>query len=285
MRGAMLALVVNVLVLVAISMLRGVSLRDRMAAMTFLRGAMPVAGVAPAGGARVGDVIAVTERILGADAAARALDDYHNGLGRPVPRHVEPADRGLLQHMERVLAGAIGASSARLMFTHAMAGRGIAPEDVAELLDETSQELRFSRQLLQATMENISQGIAVADAEACILAWNHRYLEMFAYPEGLVCVGRPVAELIRWNASRGEFGDSDTERQIAKRIAHMKSGKAYVTQRLRRNGDVYEIRGQPLPDGGYVTTYNDITEFKRTELAFQRMSSATGRPTQTRPSG
>ena len=80
-------------------------------------------------------------------------------------------------------------------------------------------------------------------------------------------MGRPVAELIRWNASRGEFGDSDTERQIAKRIAHMKSGKAYVTQRLRRNGDVYEIRGQPLPDGGYVTTYNDITEFKRTELA------------------
>ncbi len=267
MRGAMLALATNVLVLVAISTLRGVSLRDRMAAMTFLRGTMPIAGVAPAGGARVGDLLAVTERILGAEAAERALDDYHTGLGRPVPRPAEPADRGLLQHMERVLAGAIGASSARLMFTHAMAGRGIAPEDVAELLDETSQELRFSRQLLQATMENVSQGIAVADAEACIVAWNRRYLEMFAYPEGLVCVGRPVAELIRWNASRGEFGDSDTERQIAKRIAHMKSGKAYVTQRLRRNGDVYEIRGQPLPDGGYVTTYNDITEFKRTELA------------------
>mgnify|MGYP003500458775 CR=1 FL=1 len=188
--------------------------------------------------------------ILGAEAAARALDDYHTGLGRPVPRHAEPADRSLLQHMERVLAGAIGASSARLMFTHAMAGRGIAAEDVAELLDETSQELRFSRQLLQATMENVSQGIAVADAEARIVAWNRRYLEMFAYPEGLVCVGRPVAELIRWNAGRGEFGDSDTARQIAKRIAHMKSGKAYVTQRLRRNGDVYESRGQPPPDGG-----------------------------------
>ena len=267
LRGAMLALATNVLILVALSMMRGVSLRERMAAMTFLRGSMPVAGVTPAGGARVGDLLAVTERILGVEAAARALGEYHAGLGRPVPRHVEPADRGLLQHMERVLAGAIGASSARLMFTHAMAGRGIAPEDVAGLLDETSQELRFSRQLLQATMENVSQGIAVADAEACVVAWNRRYLEMFDYPEGLVCVGRPVADLIRWNAERGEFGDSDTERQIAKRLAHMKSGKAYVTQRLRRNGNVYEIRGQSLPDGGYVTTYNDITEFKRTELA------------------
>jgi PAS domain S-box-containing protein len=266
-RGAMLALVVNVLVLAAVSRLRGVSLRERMAATSFLRGGMPIAGVAAAGGARVGDLLAVTERILGPEAAARALQDYHAGLGRPVPRPGEPADRGLLQFMERVLAGAIGASSARLMFTHAMAGRGIAPEDVAELLDETSQELRFSRQLLQATMENVSQGIAVADAEQRIVAWNRRYLEMFDYPEGMVYVGRPVGDLIRWNANRGEFGDADPEPQINKRIAHMRAGTAYVTQRTRRDGHVYEIRGQPLPDGGYVSTYNDITEFKRTEQA------------------
>jgi PAS domain S-box-containing protein len=267
MRGAMLALALNVAVLAVVSRLRGVSLRDRMAATSFLRGGMPVAGVAAAGGARVGDLLAVTERILGPENAARALEDYHAGLGRPVPRPGEPADRGLLQFMERVLAGAIGASSARLMFTHAMAGRGIAPEDVAELLDETSQELRFSRQLLQATMENVSQGIAVADAGQRIVAWNRRYLEMFDYPESMVYVGRPVADLIRWNAERGEFGGRDPEPEIAKRISHMKAGTAYVTQRTRRNGHVYEIRGQPLPDGGYVTTYNDITDFKRTEQA------------------
>jgi signal transduction histidine kinase len=206
-------------------------------------------------------VLAVTERILGAETTARALDDYHQQTGRPVPRPTAPADRGMLQYMERVVAGAIGASSARLMFTHALAGRGIAAEDVAELLDETSQELRFSRQLLQATMENVSQGIAVADAEAHIVAWNRRYIEMFDYPEGMVYVGRPVADLIRWNANKGEFGETDTDHQIAKRLAHMKAGTAYVIQRTRRNGRVYEIRGQAMPDGGYVTTYTDITDF------------------------
>ncbi len=283
-RGAMLALATNIAVLVLVSRVRGVSLRDRMAATSFLRGGIPVAGVAAAGGARVGDLLAVMERILGVDGAARALEEYHVGLGRPVPAAGEPADRGLLQYMERVLAGAIGASSARLMFTHAMAGRGIPPEDVAELLDETSQELRFSRQLLQATMENVSQGIAVADADARIVAWNRCYLEMFGYPDGMVYVGRPVADLIRWNAEHGEFGDSDPGPQIAKRLAHMKAGTAHVTQRTRRNGHVYEIRGQPLPDGGYVTTYNDITEFKRTERALleskltleQRVEERTG---------
>jgi Na+/proline symporter/signal transduction histidine kinase/CheY-like chemotaxis protein len=267
LRGAMIALALNVLVLVGLSRLSGISLRERMAATTFLRGGMPIAGVAAAGGARVGDLLAATERILGAEAAARALADYYGAVGRPVPRPAEPADRGLLQYMERVLAGAIGASSARLMFTHAMAGRGVPPEDIAELLDETSQELRFSRQLLQATMENVAQGISVADPAARIVAWNRRYVEMFEYPEGVLHVGRPVGDLVRWNAERGEIDGVDLEAQVAKRLALMKAGKAYVTQRTRRNGRVYEIRGQPLSDGGYVTTYNDITEFKRNEQA------------------
>jgi PAS domain S-box-containing protein len=267
--GATSATCVNVLLLVTISLVRGVSLRERMTATAFLRGALPVPGIADAGGARVGDLLAVTERILGPENAHEALRDYCAHTGRPMPRPEEPADRGLLQSMERVLAGAIGASSARLMFTHALRGRGIAAEDVAEILDETSQELRFSRQLLQATMENVSQGIAVADADARIVAWNRRYLEMFNYPDGMVYVGRPVADLIRWNALRGEFGDTDPDEQVAKRLAHMRAGHSYVIQRLRRTGRVYEIRGQPMPDGGYVTTFTDITEYKQTEQALR----------------
>jgi PAS domain S-box-containing protein len=264
-RGALLALAANCAVLVMVSLLRRTSLRELMAATAFVRSAQPAIRLIPTGGARVRDLIAVTERIVGPEAAELALREYSAQVGRAIPRESEPADRGLMQHMERVLAGAIGASSARLMLTHALRGRGLAAEDVAELLDETSQELRFSRQLLQATMENVSQGISVADTEGRIVAWNRRYLELFDYPDGMVCVGRPVADLIRWNAEHGEFGDTDPAMQIEKRLTHMKAGTSYVIQRQRRHGSVYEIRGQPMPDGGYVTTYTDITEFKRTE--------------------
>jgi PAS domain S-box-containing protein len=111
----------------------------------------------------------------------------------------------------------------------------------------------------------VSQGISVADADGRIVAWNGRYLEMFDYPPDMVRVGTPVAELIRWNAMRGEFGETDPEEQIRKRVAHMRAGTRYVIQRQRGNGRVYEIRGQPMPDGGYVTTYTDITEFKHNE--------------------
>lgn len=264
-RGALLALAGNVVVLVGFSLLARTTLRDRLAATAFIRPALPQVPSPGAGGASVGDVLTIAERIVGTHAATDAMRDYYAQLLRSPPRPAAPADRGLMQHMERVLAGAIGASSARLMFTHALRGRGLAAEEVAEMLDETSQELRFSRQLLQATMENVSQGISVADADAHLVAWNGRYVEMFEYPPDMVRIGTPIAELIRWNALRGEFGATDTETQIAKRLAHMKAGTRYVIQRQRRNGRVYEIRGQPMPDGGYVTTYADVTEYKHTE--------------------
>jgi PAS domain S-box-containing protein len=263
--GALLALAGNALVLVAISLFGGISLRERMAATQFVRPALPATAASSLTSARVGDVLAIAERIVGSEAAGAALREHSLQTLQPLPRATDPADRGLMQHMERVLAGAIGASSARLMFTHALRGRGLAAEEVAELLDETSQELRFSRQLLQATMENVSQGISVADSEGRLVAWNGRYLEMFQYPAEMVRIGRPVADLIRWNALRGEFGDTNPDEQIRKRLAHLRAGTPYVIQRTRHSGRTYEIRGQPMPDGGYVTTYTDITEFKHNE--------------------
>jgi PAS domain S-box-containing protein len=116
-------------------------------------------------------------------------------------------------------------------------------------------------------MENVTQGISVVDAQLRIVAWNRRYLELYGYPDGLVAVGRPVIELLRWNAARGELGPGEPETQIEKRLAHLRAGTAYTFQRVRRNGQVYSIDGQPMAGGGFVTTYTDITEYKRHEQA------------------
>jgi PAS domain S-box-containing protein len=172
-----------------------------------------------------------------------------------------------VQHVERALAASIGASSARVVLTHALQRKGLEVDEVAELLDETSQELRFSRQLLQATMENVTQGISVVDAQLRVVAWNRRYLELLGYPDGTVFVGRPVVDLLRWSAERGDLGPGDPQAQIEKRLGHLRAGTAYTFQRARRNGQVYSIHGQPMAGGGFVTTYTDITEFKRNEQA------------------
>ena len=90
---------------------------------------------------------------------------------------------------------------------------------------------------------------------------------MFGYPDAMLYVGRPVADLIRWNAANGEMGEGDVEEQIERRLAHMRAGSAHVFERVRANGQVIEMRGQPLPGGGYVTTFSDVTAYKRAEQA------------------
>jgi PAS domain S-box-containing protein len=263
---ALLALSLNVIVMLVVSARRGPTLQERMAARAFLLPKQPAIGLA-AINCKVGDLETVASRILGATAATQALREYVAQTGHALPKPSEPADRGLVQHVERALAASIGASSARVVLTHALQRKGLEVDEVAELLDETSQELRFSRQLLQATMENVTQGISVVDAQLRVVAWNRRYLELFGYPEGLVTVGRPVVELLRWNAARGELGEGDPAVLIEKRLAHLRAGTTYTYQRVRSNGQVYSIHGQPMAGGGFVTTYTDITEFKRHEQA------------------
>jgi PAS domain S-box-containing protein len=263
---ALFALGLNVVVLLAVSAQRGVSLRERLAARAFVVQKRLTSGL-PQITTNVGDLEAVAGRIIGAGAARQALQEYVASTGKALPKPGEPADRDLLQYVERVLAASLGASSARVVLTHALKRKGLEVDEVAELLDETSQELRFSRQLLQATMENVTQGISVVDAELRLVAWNRRYLELFGYPDGMVYVGRSVADLLRWNAERGDMGPGDPSALIEKRLAHLRAGTAYTFQRARRNGRVYSIHGQPMAGGGFVTTYTDITEFKRNEQA------------------
>jgi len=214
----------------------------------------------------VADLRTLAERIVGERTSARAFDDYALRRGRPLLAG-ESADRALIQYTERLLASAVGAANARRILISALSGSGLDLAEAMALMDEASQELRFNRELLSTTLENVSQGISVVDAQMRLVAWNRRYLELFDYPDGMVHVGVPVADLIRWNASHGECGPGELDGHVAKRIHHMQAGSAHLFQRVRPDGTVIELRGRALPAGGYVTTYSDVTAYKHAEEA------------------
>ncbi len=54
-------------------------------------------------------------------------------MAPPPSKPSDAADRGMLQHVERVLAGSIGASSARIVLTHALKRKGLDVDEVASL--------------------------------------------------------------------------------------------------------------------------------------------------------
>ncbi|RBC10432.1 PAS domain-containing hybrid sensor histidine kinase/response regulator, partial [Xanthomonas oryzae] len=215
---------------------------------------------------RVADLQALAERVVGERHAHRAFVDQAALLERELQPSVV-ADRAWVQFTERLLAASIGAASARLVLTSLLRGSGMELGEVVAVLDEAGQELRFNREILSTTLENISAAVSVVDPDMRLTAWNRRYQQLFGYPDGMLYVGRPVADLIRYNAERGELGEGDIEDQIDRRIRHMRAGSPHVFERTRSDGKVIEMRGQALPGGGYVTSYNDITDYKRAERA------------------
>ena len=259
----------NIAVFVIVSLLTRRSMVEKIQARAF-SSPIPI-GLnvrLPAAGATIvnADLRALADRFLGEAHAERSFVDFAETEDIDVSGPL-PADRRLLQFTERLLAGAIGAASARVVMTTALRKTGTEIGDVVVLLDETSHAIRFNRQLLEATLENIAQGISVVDASQRLIGWNSRYVELMAYPPGMVHVGEPVADLIRFNARLGRFGSGNAEQEVAKRLKYMRAGSSYRYQSAFFDGKVIEIHGQPMPDGGYVTTYTDITEFKSVDNA------------------
>ncbi|MBU8977037.1 hybrid sensor histidine kinase/response regulator [Lysobacter sp. MMG2] len=271
--GTFWSLLFNVGVFLFVSVRQRPRLQEQLLAAPFLDPYVQRPALGPggwAGSVRGGELLALAERIVGERHARRAFEEYAQQQGRAWQPE-QPADRALAQFTERLLASAIGAASARLTLTTALRGSGMELGEVVALLDEANQELRFNRQILSTTLENISQGVSVVDAEMRLVAWNRRYQELFEYPDGMLYVGRPVNDLIRWNAERGEMGPGSIEDQVRRRLAHLRAGAPHVFERVRANGQVIEMRGRPLP-GGYVTTYSDVTDYKRAEQGLREVN-------------
>ncbi len=181
--------------------------------------------------------------------------------GSPGQGAVPPA---VEQRVERELAAVLGAASARLLLDAARREQGRDLDTVATIVGEASQALRFNQRVLEAALENMTQGISVVDAELRLVAWNRRYAELFDYPAPLLQVGVPVAELMAYNVARGLAGSGRADGEVRKRLQHMRSGTPYVAE--RQFGDaVLEIRGNPMPGGGFVATFTDVTAFRRSE--------------------
>ncbi|MBA8887560.1 signal transduction histidine kinase/Na+/proline symporter/CheY-like chemotaxis protein [Dokdonella fugitiva] len=180
------------------------------------------------------------------------------------------ADAPLVAAVEHELAAVIGAASARLLLEVARRERSGQLDTVAAIVGEASQDLRFNQRVLEAALENMSQGICVVDANLDVVAWNRRYAELFDYPPGMLAIGRPVAELTRHNIARGLVGDGDIGARVERRLAWMRSGSAHLSERRLPDGSVLEIRGNPMPGGGFVATFTDVTAFREAERALTR---------------
>jgi signal transduction histidine kinase len=99
----------------------------------------------------------------------------------------------------------------------------------------------------------------VFDKERSLLAWNQAWLELYDLPSSLVKPGVKLDEIVRFNARRGLYGEGDAQAFVNMRVRSFFESTDPVRLRLYPSRAVIEVRSNPLPDGGVVTTYTDVT--------------------------
>jgi diguanylate cyclase (GGDEF)-like protein len=126
---------------------------------------------------------------------------------------------------------------------------------------------------LQAIIDNFPGGISFLDADLRLIVASDGARKLLQFPDELFAGGPPLLEdIFRFNAKRGEYGPGDIEEQVAARIALARLNKAHVFERTRPDGTVIEVRGVPITRGGFITTYTDITERRRSEAAIVHLA-------------
>jgi len=132
--------------------------------------------------------------------------------------------------------------------------------------------LALEHSIQNTIIEHFPSGIAVFDGELNIVHYNERCRRTLDFPPELFAqTPVPLERLIRFNAERGEYGEINADDYVASAMALARQNQPHCFERLRPDGSVLEVRGTPLPDGGFVTSYTDITERKRAEENLGRL--------------
>jgi histidine kinase len=145
-------------------------------------------------------------------------------------------------------------------------------QELETVLHQHAQELRTAQDgIVQAakqadtglsrSLQHLPQGVVVVDPQLRLVAWNSRYVELFRYPPELMHVGQPIEALIRHNARRGLLGKGDVEPRSSAASSICAAAAPSARKRQGRRHGAGDSR-QPLPDGGFVTSYADITSYK-----------------------
>ncbi|WP_371808212.1 PAS-domain containing protein [Ruegeria sp. HKCCA5491] len=124
-----------------------------------------------------------------------------------------------------------------------------------------------------AGLNLIGQGLSIYDNQLRLVVSNRPFQAMFNLPDHLVEPGSLFRDTIQYLAENGEYGDDASVVEIVEtRVAQALTFEPHYLERVRSNGQVISVEGAPLPNGGWVAVYTDITNTKQAEALLRARS-------------
>ena len=126
--------------------------------------------------------------------------------------------------------------------------------------------------VLNTTFDNFPGGISLMDENLILRKANPAFYKLLDLPKDKFPIGTHYESFIRYNAERGEYGKGNMETLVRERVELAKKFKEHSFKRVRPKGISLEIKGMPLPEGGFITTYMDITDIENMVVSLEGKS-------------
>lgn len=116
-------------------------------------------------------------------------------------------------------------------------------------------------------LERISQGLLVVSPDHEVILWNERFREIFELPHDLLRPGLALKDLTDLLYERGDLSLAKQDPDVRREVEEFRRHQAFELPLA--NGRVLDVRREPVPGGSIVTTYTDVTDRKRAEIALR----------------
>ncbi len=270
--GVLWSLLINILCFVGFSLRREPTPIERLQANLFVPSEL--APMAPSfrlwrSSVTVEELTGTVARYLGEERTRTAFDSFASNQRISLDPN-EEADFRLVRYAEHILASAIGAASSRLVLSLLLRKRTVSTKAALKLLDDANAAIQYNREVLQTALDHVRQGIAVFDKDLELICWNRQFGEILDLPPNLIRVGSGLADILRFNAQRGDFSPDRIDEFVHAQLARYVDGHEPFLERFAEPGLVIEVRANRMPDGGIVTTFTDITPSVEAAEALER---------------